>query len=84
MRPACRGHCAGRRGGWGGGDRPLDLIAIDNLPSLLPAEASTAFSAALTPHLAALDLPEPPWTRARAAFRAACASVGLDPVPTGG
>ncbi|MFJ7904404.1 saccharopine dehydrogenase [Streptomyces sp. NPDC096198] len=30
----------------------LDLIAIDNLPSLLPLEASTDFSAALTPLLA--------------------------------
>lgn len=30
---------------------PLDLIAIDNLPSLLPRESSTDFSAALLPHL---------------------------------
>ncbi|WP_338894979.1 saccharopine dehydrogenase [Streptomyces sp. TG1A-60] len=30
---------------------PLDLIAIDNLPSLLPREASTDFSAALLPQL---------------------------------
>ncbi|WP_427918606.1 saccharopine dehydrogenase [Streptomyces sp. cg40] len=30
---------------------PLDLIAIDNLPSLLPRESSTDFSAALLPQL---------------------------------
>ncbi|MEV0907900.1 saccharopine dehydrogenase [Streptomyces hokutonensis] len=30
---------------------PLDLIAIDNLPSLLPKESSTDFSAALLPQL---------------------------------
>ncbi|MEU6802043.1 saccharopine dehydrogenase [Streptomyces neyagawaensis] len=30
---------------------PLDLIAIDNLPSLLPREASTDFSTALLPQL---------------------------------
>jgi saccharopine dehydrogenase (NAD+, L-lysine-forming) len=30
---------------------PLDLIAIDNLPSLLPLESSTDFSAALLPQL---------------------------------
>ncbi|MCQ9131594.1 saccharopine dehydrogenase [Streptomyces hilarionis] len=33
-------------------DPPLDLIAIDNLPSLLPRESSVDFSAALTPLLA--------------------------------
>ena len=33
---------------------PLDLLAIDNLPSLLPREASADFSAALTPLLPAL------------------------------
>jgi saccharopine dehydrogenase (NAD+, L-lysine-forming) len=34
---------------------PVDLIAIDNLPSLLPLEASVAFSAELTPQLFLLD-----------------------------
>ncbi|MGW4384121.1 saccharopine dehydrogenase [Kitasatospora sp. NPDC004531] len=44
----------------------LDLIAIDNLPSLLPLEASLDFSAALAPQLAELtaDLaPGTPWGR---------------------
>jgi saccharopine dehydrogenase (NAD+, L-lysine-forming) len=50
---------------------PLDVIAIDNLPSLLPREASEGFSADLTPHL--LGLAEPggptgPWQAARTAF----------------
>jgi len=66
------------------GGRPLDLIAIDNLPSLLPAEASTAFSAELTPLLAVLGPRDPVWARCRAAFRAACASAGLDPARTDG
>ncbi|MFJ1968399.1 saccharopine dehydrogenase [Streptomyces sp. NPDC087903] len=43
-------------------DPPLDLIAIDNLPSLLPKESSTDFSAALLPQL--LDFPAGgPWVR---------------------
>lgn len=59
---------------------PLDLIAIDNLPSLLPVEASTSFSAELTPQL--MKLPagdEPiasgaaPWRCCLAAFCQACA-----------
>lgn len=49
-----------------GGDTPLDLIAIDNLPSLLPREASVRFSADLTPHL--LDLNSEPWSRCAALF----------------
>ncbi|MEU8588234.1 saccharopine dehydrogenase [Streptomyces sp. NPDC048664] len=54
---------------------PLDLIAIDNLPSLLPVEASRAFSAELTPHLARLthgggptDGWSPVWARALRLF----------------
>jgi saccharopine dehydrogenase (NAD+, L-lysine forming) len=34
---------------------PIDIIAIDNLPSLLPLEASAAFSAELAPQLFSLD-----------------------------
>lgn len=34
---------------------PLDVMAIDNLPSLMPAEASADFAAQLLPHLRALD-----------------------------
>jgi saccharopine dehydrogenase (NAD+, L-lysine-forming) len=45
---------------------PLDLIAIDNLPSLLPREASVAFSGQLTPLLA--DLDSDVWRRAAARF----------------
>ncbi len=60
---------------------PLDLIAIDNLPSLLPEEASTAFSAALLPQLLALAAgladPASPWQRCLDRFHAACrASAG--------
>ena len=50
---------------------PLDVIAIDNLPSLLPREASEGFSADLTPHLLGLaepDGPTAPWRAARTAF----------------
>lgn len=46
-------------------DRALDVIAIDNLPSLIPKEASMAFSAELLPHLAHLDdLASSPWRHA--------------------
>lgn len=45
----------------------LDVLAIDNLPSLLPAESSTDFSDALQPYL--LDLPSGPvWQRAKKVF----------------
>ncbi len=53
---------------------PLDLIAIDNLPSLVPREASADFSAQLTPQLALLGDPEGPWLRCRDTFTAAVAS----------
>lgn len=48
---------------------PLDVMAIDNLPSLLPVESSEDFAAQLLPHLMALDAPEQGvWGRARAEF----------------
>ncbi len=51
------------------GDRPLDLIAIDNLPSLLPLEASEDFAAQLLPSLLQLDKPDSGvWARALAIF----------------
>jgi saccharopine dehydrogenase (NAD+, L-lysine-forming) len=50
----------------GGDGHPMDLIAIDNLPSLLPEEASVGFSADLTPHL--FDLDTEPWSRCAALF----------------
>lgn len=48
---------------------PLDVMAIDNLPSLLPVESSQDFAAQLLPHLATLDrLDVGVWGRARAMF----------------
>jgi len=45
--------------------RPLDLIAIDNLPSLLPRESSEDFSAQLLPVILSLvQTPSPIWERA--------------------
>ena len=40
-----------------GGPRPLDLVAIDNLPSMLPRESSEDFGDQLVPCLALLDDP---------------------------
>ncbi|MFE5324824.1 saccharopine dehydrogenase [Embleya sp. NPDC056575] len=57
---------------------PLGVIAIDNLPSLLPGEASTAFSAELTPHLSTLGEPGQPWQRCLRIFREACEANGLE------
>jgi saccharopine dehydrogenase (NAD+, L-lysine-forming) len=54
---------------------PLDLIAIDNLPSLLPREASIDFSADLARHLAALGGPTAVWGRCLARFEAAAAGL---------
>ncbi|MGH3572971.1 MAG: saccharopine dehydrogenase [Pseudonocardiaceae bacterium] len=59
------------------GPRPLDIIAIDNLPSLLPREASVAFSADLLPHLKSLGSSAPPWQRCLRTFHAACDCVGV-------
>ncbi|MFC7497012.1 MULTISPECIES: saccharopine dehydrogenase [unclassified Nocardioides] len=53
------------------GTAPMDVIAIDNLPSLLPREASEGFSADLTPHLLGLAEaggPSEPWQAAGRAF----------------
>ncbi|WP_405775359.1 saccharopine dehydrogenase [Streptomyces sp. NBC_00859] len=58
------------------GDRPADLVAIDNLPSLLPVEASRAFSAELRPLLAGLSGADPVWARCRDAFATAVAGTG--------
>ncbi len=55
----------------GPGARPVGVVAIDNLPSLLPREASLDFSAQLSAVIA--DLPERrgPWAAARTAYAAA-------------
>lgn len=47
----------------------LALIAIDNLPSLLPREASTSFSAELVDPVAGLRTDSAPWRRCLALFR---------------
>ena len=54
----------------------LDVMAIDNLPSLLPLEASEEFSAQLLPHLetlGAIDIGV--WARARQEFDRALAGM---------
>ncbi len=48
---------------------PLDLTAIDHLPSLLPRESSEDFSAQLLPHLKTLAGGSPVWARADALFQ---------------
>ena len=50
---------------------PLDVMAIDNLPSLLPVESSEDFAGQLLPHLLTLDdLDAGVWGRAKATFDA--------------
>ncbi len=51
-----------------GGDNPLDVIAIDHLPSLLPRESSIDFSAQLAPLLARLPRFDDAWQRCAAYF----------------
>ncbi|MEM6305984.1 MAG: saccharopine dehydrogenase [Pseudomonadota bacterium] len=49
---------------------PLDVMAIDNLPSMLPLESSEDYAAQLLPTLLSLpDDEEGVWARARATFR---------------
>ncbi|GAA2423225.1 saccharopine dehydrogenase [Streptomyces glaucus] len=59
-------------------DPPLDLIAIDNLPSLLPEESSTDFSAALLPLLLEFGVGGP-WGRCLDRFHQACRELGVEP-----
>ncbi|MFP7672897.1 saccharopine dehydrogenase [Marivita sp. S0852] len=48
---------------------PLDVMAIDNLPSLMPRESSEDFASQLLPHLKTLDSPERGvWGRAKTHF----------------
>ncbi|RYH01542.1 saccharopine dehydrogenase [Salipiger sp. IMCC34102] len=49
---------------------PLDVTAIDNLPSLMPLESSRDFAGQLLPHLATLPQGAV-WARAKAVFDAA-------------
>ena len=46
---------------FGSTGNPLEVIAIDNLPSLLPRESSESFSAELTPLLPDLAERQGPW-----------------------
>jgi len=49
---------------------PMDVMAIDNLPSLLPVESSEDFAAQLLPSLLSLDkLEDGVWGRAAATFK---------------
>jgi saccharopine dehydrogenase (NAD+, L-lysine forming) len=50
------------------GEPPLDLIAIDNLPSLVPLEATEGFSADLLPLLRDLPKATSPWQRCERLF----------------
>lgn len=50
---------------------PMDLIAVDNLPSLLPLESSIDFSADLRPHLATVAAGTGPWRECDRSFRTA-------------
>ncbi len=48
---------------------PLDVVAIDHLPSLLPRESSEMFSSLLVQHLLDLEKGSGVWSRAEALFR---------------
>ena len=53
---------------------PLDVMAIDNLPSLLPVESSEDFASQLLPHLATLGtIDAGVWGRAKQMFDSATA-----------
>jgi saccharopine dehydrogenase (NAD+, L-lysine-forming) len=57
------------------GPRPLDVLAIENLPSLLPKEASSGFSADLLPYLKTLPEGGPSWSRCQDRFQEACGQL---------
>jgi len=54
---------------------PLEIISIDNLPSLLPLEASLAFSRDLRPLLAALPDAHPAWRHCHDRFHTALSDL---------
>ncbi len=54
---------------------PLDVTAIDNLPSLLPLESSEDFAEQLLPALVTLAADGPVWQRARHVFQSHLAAV---------
>ena len=54
----------------------LDVMAIDNLPSLLPVESSQDFARQMLPHLLTLgEDAAPVWARARARFQSHIATL---------
>lgn len=61
----------------GSSDLPLSVISIDHLPSLLPREASEAFSAALLPSLLQLEdwKNARVWQQAAKLFKEKCATL---------
>lgn len=54
---------------------PLDVMAIDHLPSLLPKESSEDFSEQLLPHLLTLPAKGDAWERAEACYRQALSRI---------
>lgn len=55
---------------------PLDIMAIDNLPSLLPLESSQDFADQLLPHLLTLSaMDQGVWARAAAMYQSATAAL---------
>ena len=55
---------------------PLDVMAIDNLPSLLPVESSEDYAAQLLPSLKTLDrIERGVWARAKEIFETYAAKV---------
>ena len=55
---------------------PLDVTAIDNLPSMLPVESSEDYAEQLLPSLLTLpQLTDGVWARAKASYDQACATL---------
>lgn len=62
--------------------KPLDIIAIPNLPSLLPVESSKDFSRQLLPYLLALnDKSNEVWKRTENSFQKVCRKIAPVPLP---
>jgi saccharopine dehydrogenase (NAD+, L-lysine forming) len=62
---------------------PLDVVAIDNLPSLLPVESSEDYAGQLLPSLLQLhDLSVGVWHRAELEFQRHLASSSLNGLRT--
>lgn len=61
----------------GGDTCDLDLIAVDNLPSLLPTEASVEFAGLLLPYLKTLGnrAADPVWRACEACYYQACEAM---------